>query len=102
MATDDTADEQADAAHEAADKLAEVGSPEGMEDGARNGYEVFLEFLSDVDGDDIAKFAEANPADPDAFADSLGIDKDDADDVIAFITYASQQCWTCPSETAAP
>ena len=90
---DDTPEEQADAAHEAAGALAEVGSPEGMDDGARNGFEVFLDFLSDVDADDIATFAEANPGDADAFADSLGIDKDDADDVIAFITYASQECY---------
>ncbi len=95
---DDSADEQADAAHEAADKLAEVGSPEGMEESARNGYEVFLEFLSDVDGTDIEKFAETTP-DPDAFAEALGIDKDDADDVISFITYASQQCLDIPSES---
>ncbi len=98
---DDSADEQAEAAHEAADKLAEVGSPEGMEESARNGYEVFLEFLSDVDGTDIEKFAETTP-DPDAFAEALGIDKDDADDVIAFITYASQQCLELPDETPAP
>lgn len=88
----DTPEEQADSAHEAAAALAEVGAPEGMDDGARNGYEAFLSLLAGVDGDDIASFAEADPADPEAFANALGIDEDDAADVIAFITYASQQC----------
>ena len=48
------------------------------------------------------KFAEANPTDPDAFADALGIDEDDADDVIAFITYASQECYVPPTERPEP
>ncbi len=95
---DDDPDEQAEAAHIAAEKLAEVGTTEEMDDAARNGFEVFVEFLSGVDGDDIEKFAEANP-DADAFADALGIDTEDADDVIAFITYASQKCYVAPSET---
>jgi hypothetical protein len=99
---DDTPDEQADAAHEAADALAGVGTPEGMDEGSRNGFEVFVKFLSGVNGDDISKFAEANPTDPDAFAESLGIDKGDADDVIAFITYASQQCLDLPTEVPSP
>jgi hypothetical protein len=99
---DDSPDEQADAAHDAAGQLADVGTPEGIDEGARNGFEVFVKFLADVDGDDISKFAEANPTDPDAFADSLGIDKDDADDVIAFITYASQQCLDLPTEVPSP
>jgi hypothetical protein len=89
---DASPDEQADAAHEAADALAEVGTPEGMDESARNGFEVFVEFLSEVDGDDIEKFSNANPSDPDAFADTLGIDKGEAEDVIAFITYSAQEC----------
>ena len=88
----DSPDEQADAAHEAADKLAEVGTPEGMDESARNGFEVFVEFLSKVDGDDIESFTNANPGDPDAFAESLGIDKEEGENVIAFITYSAQEC----------
>jgi hypothetical protein len=99
---DDTPEEQADAAHEAAAALAEVGTPEGMDDGARNGYEAFLGFLAGVDADDLAGFAEANPADPEAFAESLGIDEEDADDVIAFITYASQQCLGLATDAPTP
>jgi len=85
-------EDQADAAHEAADRLSEVGTPEDIEDDARNGFEVFVEFLNDVEGSDIEKFAEADPTDQDAFADTLGIDKDEAEDVIAFITYAATTC----------
>jgi hypothetical protein len=98
---DDDPEEQAKAAHEAAGLLAGVGTPDGMDEGARNGFEVFVKFLAGVDGDDIEKFASASP-DADAFADALGIDTADADDVIAFITYASQNCYVAPTEAPTP
>ena len=101
-AEDDTPEEQADSAHAAAAALAEVGSPEELDDAARHGFEVFLDFLANVDADDIASFAEANPSEPDAFADALGIDAEDADDVIAFITYASQQCYAPSTDAPTP
>jgi hypothetical protein len=94
----DSPDEQADAAHEAAEALAEVGTPDDLEESERNGFEVFVDFLAEVDGEDIETFAEADPTDQDSFADSLGIDKSEADDVIAFITYASQECLQLPTE----
>jgi hypothetical protein len=94
----DDPDAQAEAAHKAADALAEVGTPEGMDESERNGFEVFVEFLAEVDGEDIEKFAQADPTDEDSFANSLGIDKDDADDVIKFITFASQECMELPSD----
>lgn len=94
----DDPEAQAEAAHQAADALAEVGTPEGMDESERNGFEVFVEFLAEVDGADIEKFAEADPTDEGSFADTLGIDQDDADDVIKFITFASQECMQLPSE----
>jgi hypothetical protein len=99
---DDTPDEQADSAHEAAAALAEIGSPEGLDDAGRHGFEVFVDFLANVDADDIASFAEANPSDPDAFAQVLGIDAEEADDVIAFITYAAQQCYAPSTDAPTP
>jgi hypothetical protein len=87
-----SADEQADAAHEVADKFSDVGTPEDMPEDARNGFEVFIGFLADVDSDDIEAFDEADPTDDDAFADALGIDKDEVADVTAFFTYAATAC----------
>ena len=69
-----------------------MGTPEDIDEYARNGFEVFVQFLSDVDADDIDKFDEADPTDQGAFADTLGIDEDEAKDVIAFITYAATSC----------
>ena len=87
-----SADEQADAAHDVADKFNDVGTPEDMPADARHGFEVFIGFLGDVDSDDIEAFEEANPTDEDAFAEALGIDKDDVADVTQFFTYAATAC----------
>ena len=56
-----SADEQADAAHEVADKFNDVGTPEDMPEDARNGFEVFIGFLGDVDADDIEAFSKPTP-----------------------------------------
>jgi len=87
-----SADEQADAAHEVADKFNDVGTPEDMPEDARNGFEVFIGFLGDVDADDIEAFSETDPSDDQAFADALGIDEADVADVTAFFTYAATAC----------
>ncbi len=87
-----SADEQADAANEVADKFAETGTPEDMPEDARNGFEVFIGFLADVDADDIEAFEDADPADDEAFADALGIDEDEVADVTAFFTFAATAC----------
>jgi hypothetical protein len=87
-----SADEQADAAHEVADKFNDVGTPEDMPEDARNGFEVFIGFLGDVDADDIEKFSETDPSDDQAFAEALGIDEADVADVTAFFTYAATAC----------
>lgn len=87
-----SADEQADAAHEVADTFIDVGTPEDMPDGARNGFEVFINFLDGVDAADIEAFEEANPADNQAYADALGIDEAEVADVTEFFTYAATAC----------
>jgi hypothetical protein len=87
-----SADDQADAAHEMADKLSDVGTPEDAPEDARKGFEVYVDFLADVDADDIEKLDEADPTDEDAFGDALGLDKDEVADVTAFFTYAATAC----------
>jgi hypothetical protein len=87
-----SADEQADAAHELADKLADVGTPEGADESQRNGFELYVDFLADVESDDIEKFEDADPNDEDAFANTLGMDEDEVADVTAFFTFAATAC----------
>ncbi len=89
---DGSADEQADIAHEVADNFAEVGTPDGIPDDARNGFEIFIGFLAEVDSDDIESFDDADPSDDQAFADALGISDDEVADVTAFFTYAATAC----------
>ena len=87
-----SAEEQADAAHELADKLSEVGTPEEADESQRNGFELYVDFLAEVDADDIEKFEEADQNDPDAFADTLGLDEEEVADVTAFFTLAATTC----------
>ncbi len=87
-----SAEEQADSAHELADKLSEVGTPEGADESQRNGFELYVDFLSEVDSEDIEKFEEADQNDPDAFADTLGLDEEEVADVTSFFTFAASSC----------
>jgi len=87
-----SAEEQADSAHELADKLSEVGTPEGADESQRNGFELYVDFLAEVDADDIKKFEEADQNDPDAFADTLGLDEEEVADVTSFFTFAATAC----------
>jgi hypothetical protein len=87
-----SADEQADAAHELADKFNDVGTPDDIPADARNGFEVFIGFLGDVNADDIEAFDNASPDDAGALADVLGVDEADVADVTAFFTYTATAC----------
>lgn len=87
---DDSQDEQVDAAHESAEQLDEVGTPEDIDDGARHGFEVFVDYLAGVDTDDLEQMDRA--ADEDSLADAMGISEDDGTDVLAFFEYATVTC----------
>ncbi len=78
-------DKAADSVHEYADKLAEVGTPKDIDGDARDGYEIYVDFLADIDGDDIKKFSEAESADE-------VFDGDDADKVDAFVAKTVEIC----------
>jgi hypothetical protein len=88
--TDDTK-AQIKTAKEGVDKLAEVGTPEGISDDARDGFEIFVDTIKGIDDDASEK-------------DLQNIDSDlsEADNkkVTAFTTYYSETCApTAPSES---
>jgi len=77
--------------HEAAETLEDVGTPEDIEDSARDGFEVFVDALADVDQDDIEAMDEA-VADEGSLAEIYGIDEDEAADILALFEYANTTC----------
>jgi hypothetical protein len=87
---DASAEEQLDAAKEQADKVIEVGTPEDMSDDEREGFEIFVDAIKDLDEDAIKNFEEAE--DEGAYQDALGVDDDEFEKVTAFLTYSSEAC----------
>ncbi len=84
LESDDTG-KQVDAAGEWADDLNEVGTPEEIDGDAREGFEIFVDFLNDVSEDDIKDLEGAD--DP-----SEVFDGDDGDKVEAFINKTGEVC----------
>ncbi len=82
----DQAGDVTDAYKEFADKLEEVGTPDGISDDAREGFEIFVEELGDLDEDDVEKFLE----DPEK--DIAEVSKDDEKKVNEFTEYAGKEC----------
>lgn len=66
-----------------AEEMAEVGTPEGMSEDARRGFEAMLEEVESIDPD-------ASQEELDAMGDELG--KEAQQDVEAFGTYTMQAC----------
>lgn len=79
-------DKAADAVHEYADKLNEVGTPKDIDGDAREGFELYVDFLTDIDGDDVKKFSEAENTE-DVFDD-----KDDSKKVDKFLEKTFEVC----------
>ena len=78
------AESQADALNEYAEKLEEVGTPEDIDDEARDGFEVLVEAFGDVSADDLED-EEAQKALEEKY-------EDDEDAVDAFFEYAGETC----------
>ena len=78
-------DAQLKAAQEVADQLSEVGTPADFTDEERDGFEVLIEFINDLDADDVEEFTNAD--DP-----SEVLDEDDAAKVTAFTAAAAEAC----------
>ena len=66
-----------------ADKLKDTGTPDDIPDDARNGYEVLVDALEDVDVDDI---------DDGGNIEDFVEDADDREDVDAFFRYLASEC----------
>ena len=78
-------DKAADSIHDYAEKLQEVGTPEDLDGDAREGFEVYVDFLADIDGDDVKDFSDAEDS-SDVF------DGDDSEKVDAFIEKTLEVC----------
>lgn len=77
----DTADtdKAADALHDYADKLNDVGTTSDFDGDAREGFEIYVDTLREVDGDDLK-------------SDDPGVSDGDADKVGTFTTKAVSVC----------
>ena len=76
-----------------ADELTEAGTPENIDDDAREGFEIFVETLQDVDPDDF----DASAGMEDIFDDS-----DDIAKVTAFLGYYGTECSGMPDPEDLP
>ena len=84
----DQAGKVTDGYKEFADKLEETGTPENISDDAREGFEIFVEELGDLDEDDVKKYLE------DPSEDIAEVSKDDEKKVNEFTDYAEKECGT--------
>ena len=82
-------DKLADLFQEQAEKAEEIGTPKGIPDDAREGFEIQVDALKDIDGDTVKKAFESK--DPSKFEDEL-ISKDDQKKVEAFTKYETEKC----------
>ena len=73
---------------EAADKLGAVGTPSGIDSGARHGFEVLIDHLRALPDD--AK-------DSDLTGMAKGLKAGDKTDVVAFLTYYTDECQDLPT-----
>ncbi|HET9419890.1 MAG TPA: hypothetical protein VFO49_02050 [Nocardioides sp.] len=82
----DQAGDVTDGYKEFADKLEEVGTPENISDDAREGFEIFVEELGDLNEDDVEKYLE------DPSEDIAEVSEDDEKKVDEFTEYAAKEC----------
>jgi len=74
---------------EQAEKVEKVGTPKDISDDAREGFEIQLDAIKDIDGDDVKKAFESD-GDSDPFEDKIS--KDDKKKVEAYTKYESETC----------
>ncbi len=80
------AEDLVDALKDYAEKLEEVGTPENISDEAREGFEITVEELGDLDAGDVQKAIE------DQSGEFAEVSKDDEEKAAAFDEYASKEC----------
>jgi hypothetical protein len=77
-------EDQFEAYQDAVAELGEVGTPDGVTDEQREGFELYVEVLDDLDYDDVKDLGP-----DDGFP---GVDEEEEAKTLAFFTYASQTC----------
>jgi hypothetical protein len=82
-------DKIADLFQQQAEEAEKIGTPKGIPDDAREGFEIQVDALKDIDGDTVKKAFESK--DPSKFEDEL-ISKDDQKKVEAFTKYENEKC----------
>ena len=90
LGEDASAEDQVEEAKDQADKIIDVGTPKDISDDEREGFEIFVDAIKDLDEDDVKKFSDAGSEDD--FKDALGASDDDFKKVTAFLTYAAETC----------
>lgn len=80
-----------DEVRETAERLEGVGTPEDADGAARDGFEVFVEALGELDQDELEALDQV-AADDASLAELYGISEDEAADVVAFFDYANGAC----------
>ena len=69
-----------------ADDLEEVGTPDGISEEEREGFEITIEELGDLDADEVEKAIK------DGDSDFAEVSKDDEEKANAFNEYATKEC----------
>ncbi len=74
--------------------LEEVGTPEGIADDARDGFDITVDYLGDLDPDDFDNLQDVDPADD--------LSEDDQEKVKAFNAYVATTCVPEPPSIDVP
>ena len=77
--------------------LEEVGTPKGISDDEREGFEIYVDKLGDLNEDDVKKLNEAE-GDEDKENDILGVSDDESKKAEKFSDYADDTCAEAATE----
>lgn len=87
---DEPTEDEWEEVQDAVGELEDVGTPDGISDDERNGFEVFVEAIADADYDDIKDSEDG---------EIPGVSEDDDADAEKFFAYATK---TCPDALGIP
>lgn len=86
---DSDGDDFADAFRKWGDELNDIGTPDGISDDAREGFEITVDYLRHVEGDDFDELDQIGPANED-------LSDEEAEKVTAFDEYVTTTCQPDP------
>jgi hypothetical protein len=96
LADTPTSEQLVKGAHAWADQLAEVGTPEGIPDDARAGFEETIEEVKDLDADEVDKSQDMTTEELQAEADDMS--EKEKERAEALQTYVADTCSDVPAE----